>query len=228
VDKLKQWVALTVLLVLVILAGGWFLLVSPKKSEADEIKAQVATQQTANSALRTQLSVLRSQAKALPREQAKLAAVAAKIPDNPALPALIRALTRAADESGVELSTLAPTPPAVVAVPEVAAATPSPGATRAPSTTVAASGTSAGQLQSIGVNVTVYGGFFQVEQFLDRLESLTRAMKVTAVTMSPGKSPTKPGTAVTVNNGVLGANIVGTVYMAAGRITTPNAPTTGK
>ncbi len=36
-DKLKQWVALTVVGVLAIVAAGWFLLVAPKHSEADDL-----------------------------------------------------------------------------------------------------------------------------------------------------------------------------------------------
>jgi len=39
-DKLKQYVTFTVLGCLVVLAAGWFLLVSPKRSEAAELRAQ--------------------------------------------------------------------------------------------------------------------------------------------------------------------------------------------
>ena len=89
-DKLKQWVALTLLGCLAIAAAGWFLLVSPKRSEAAELRAQTESQEATNAKLRNELQVLKAQAKDLPKEQAKLAAVAAKIPDNPALPGLVR------------------------------------------------------------------------------------------------------------------------------------------
>src|SRR5919107_1682724 len=99
-EKLKQYVVLTVLGCLVVLAAGWFLLVSPKKSDAAALRTQTEQVSVDNAALSTKLQVLKAQAKALPKQQAKLAAVAAKIPDNPALPTLIRDLTAAADDAG--------------------------------------------------------------------------------------------------------------------------------
>jgi hypothetical protein len=65
-DKVKQFVALTVVGALAILAAGWFLLVSPKRTEASDLREQAATQQSANAGLETQLARLKSQAKDLP------------------------------------------------------------------------------------------------------------------------------------------------------------------
>ncbi len=114
-DKLKQYVAGAVVLSLAILLLGYNFLVSPKKSAAAELRAQTESQASANAVLRTKLAALKAQAKDLPKEQAKLAAVAAKIPDNPALPSLIRALTSAGIAAGVELVSLTPgTPTAAV------------------------------------------------------------------------------------------------------------------
>ena len=59
-DKLKQYVTLTVLGAVVILAAGWFLLVSPKKGEAADLQTQAASQVSANAVLETQLQVLRA------------------------------------------------------------------------------------------------------------------------------------------------------------------------
>jgi Tfp pilus assembly protein PilO len=238
VGKLRQWIAITVVVVIAIAAGGWFLLISPKNQEAADLRDQTTTQVSANSQLKTQLQVLKAQAKALPQQQAKLAAVAAKIPDNPALPALIRALTVAADDANVELLTLSPTKPAAVAAP-------APGAVTGVGAAAPVDTSSAGTLQQIGVSLSVVGGYFQVEQFLDRLESLSRAMKVTQVAMSPGTNPVKvvkaaatpapgsTGTSTSSSSGTpstLMASITGTVFMATGRVTTAVAPTatTGK
>jgi Tfp pilus assembly protein PilN len=114
-DKIKQWVIMAVLASLVIVAAGWFLAVSPKRAEAADLRAQAAEQVAANATLETQLQVLQAQAKELPKEQAKLAAVAAKIPDNPALPSLVRALLEAAESSGVELVSISPGVPEILA-----------------------------------------------------------------------------------------------------------------
>ena len=219
-DKLKQWIALTVVAVIVIALGGWFFLIAPKRSEAADVRAQTAQQQSANAMLATQIQLLKAQAKALPQQQAKLAAVAAKVPDNPAVPALIRALSAAADDAGVELLSMVPTKPAPVAAPPVVAplvaATGTAGSTSRRSTT---GGGSAGTLQVIGVSLSVVGGYFQVEQFLDRIESLSRAMKVTSLTVAPGANPLKPLAVTTGPTGTLTASITGSVYMATGRTT---------
>jgi Tfp pilus assembly protein PilO len=227
-DKLKQWVGFTVVGVLVVLAAGWFLLVSPKRSEAADLNAQAASKATANQQLAGQLAILKAQAKELPQQQAKLAAVAAKIPDNPALPALVRALSKAADDAGVELVSMAPSPPAAVAAAAAPATAAGAGVTAA---RPAVGSSAAGALQSIGLNLNVVGGYFQVEQFLDRLESLGRAFKVTGFTLAPGSNPLKPAAAQgAVDSGSsLTAAVTGQVYMATGR-STASAPsvTTGK
>ena len=223
-DKLKQWVALTALGSLAILAAGWFLLISPKHGEASDLKAQAATQITANSSLAGQILMLKAQAKDLPKQQARLAAVAAKIPDNPNLPALVRSLTQAADDTGVVLVSLSPSAPTAVAPPVAAApvsAAAAPGAGVTAAKPAAASAASAGTLMAITVNANVVGSYFQVEQFLDRVESLSRAMKVTTLTVAPGANPltaaATTGAASLDTGKSLSATINGVVYMATGR-----------
>jgi type IV pilus assembly protein PilO len=224
VDKLRQWIALTVVAVLVIVVGSWFLLISPKRSEASDVRQQADSQVSANKALIGQISMLKAQAKSLPQKQAKLAAVAAKIPDNPALPSLIRALTAAADDAGVELISLAPAPPVAAVDPTAATtATVSSGTTPAktPPAGSAAAAAAAGTLQSINVSLNVAGGYFQIEQFLDGIESLSRAMRVGSLTLAPGSNPLKPLAATQVPglSSTLTGSIQATVFMASGRST---------
>jgi Tfp pilus assembly protein PilO len=251
--KMKQWVALTAVGCLAVLAAGWFLLVSPKRSDAVAVRDEVTSQNQTNSSLQTQLTMLKAQAKTLPAQQAKLALVAAKIPDNPALPALIRALSKAADDAGVELVSMSPGAPTAVAVAAPAAALPEAGAPTAASGSGAAVGAqaagvtrpagtapqtlgsaaasagsfSAGVLTSIPLTINVVGGYFQVEQFFDRLENLTRAAKVTGFTLAPGANPMKPqsaGAAIPTDTGkVLSTSLTANVYMAVGRGTVPAA-----
>ncbi|HUR52222.1 MAG TPA: type 4a pilus biogenesis protein PilO [Mycobacteriales bacterium] len=229
-SKMKQWVALTVVGVLAVLAAGWFLLISPKRSEAAQVRTEVASQETTNSGLQTQLAMLKAQAKTLPQQQARLALVAAKIPDNPALPSLIRTLSDAAADAGVELVSLSPGAPSPVAVAAAAPTTPVAGATgaapaAAAPTTLTGAGTaagtaSAGVLNAIPLSINVVGGYFQLEQFFDKLEELSRAAKVTGFTMTPGANPLKPtaGNQVSSDTGkTLSAAVSANVYMAVGR-----------
>ena len=232
-DKLKQWVALTVVGVLAIGAGGYFLLISPKKTTASSINVQADGKDHANAMLETQLASLKAQAKTLPAQQAAFAAVAAKIPDNPELPALIRALDKAAAAADVELVSISPsvaTPvvaaPAAVVTPAASAGT----AAAARPTGAAPSSAAAGTLNALPLVLNVVGGYFQVEQFLDRLENLQRAFKVGTLSLAPGENPVKPPSSTTVSAATTGksltATINGTVYLATGRSTALAAATT--
>jgi Tfp pilus assembly protein PilO len=229
-DKLKQYVALTVVGCLAVMAAGWFLLVSPKRTEAAELRETAATQVSANKALATQIEVLKAQAKSLPREQAKLAAVAAKIPDSRAMPALIRSLTVAAEDAGVELVSLAPGASALVAPPAAAApvakagADDEGGATK-PKAPRAAAPSGAGQLATIPVTLNVVGGYFQVQQFLSNLEELKRAMRFTTVTLVPGANPVKPAPTTPIEDGrSLNATLTGQIFMTANAAAPVAAP----
>ena len=229
-DKLKQWVALTVLAAFAILAAGWFLLVSPKRSEAADLQTQAASQVSANQQLSTQLDVLKAQAKELPKKQADLAKVAAKIPSNPALPALVRALTAASTSAGVEFVSVTPGTPAVVAAPAAAPAAPAGGAAAPAAAPAAAAGTPAapapaspaGTLASIPVSINVVGDYFEVEQFIANLENLPRALRITNLALAPGQGPKAASAAgaaastSTEDGRSLTSTITGSVFMAAG------------
>jgi type IV pilus assembly protein PilO len=224
-DKLKQYVVFTVVGSMAVLAAGWFLLVSPKRSEAADLRSQAVSQVSANAQLETQLQVLKAQARDLPKQQARLAAVAAKIPDNPALPAMIRALTTAATSAGVELVTVLPATPAVVAAAPVAAAPQAAGTTAR-----ATSATGAGELSQIPLTITVVGGYFPVQQFVANLEALPRSLRVQNLVVAPGLNPVKPAAGQTVDDGKsLLATITGQVFMATNRApaTAATVPTQG-
>jgi hypothetical protein len=149
------------------------------------------------------------------------------IPDNPALPSLIRSLSDAADGAGVDLSALSPAQPAMVTAVAgsqtmvtggAATAAARPGATATGPATTAAHG-AATPLAQIPVTLTVSGSYFNLEQFIASLENLKRAMKVTGFSVSSG--PSAGGSAAAVPGGVspstpgaLTASINAIVYMS--------------
>lgn len=219
-NKLTRWIALTVVAAVAVLAAGWVLLVTPKRSEAADLRQQASTQSASNDQLRTQLSMLKAQAKELPKEQAKLAAVAAKLPDNPAQPELLRALAAAADGAGVALVSVSPA--ALTPVVAVAPAAPSADATAGPA--VAGKVAAASTLMAMPLTLVVAGDYFQVEQFVAAIEDLPRAMRITNLALAPGADPAKAsataGTPVSLDDGKhLLTTITGTVFVGAG--TTP-------
>src|SRR5919106_701702 len=89
----RKWAAATVVLIPAIFAASWFLLVSPKRGEAADLRDQAVSQEDANARLEQQLQVLMAQQQDLPKQRARLAQLRTQIPVSPALPSLIRDLT---------------------------------------------------------------------------------------------------------------------------------------
>ena len=208
-SRTRSWTLGAVALSLVILLGGWFLLVSPKKSQASDLEAQTATVQGQNASLTTEIATLKAQNEKLPEQEAKLAKIRQQMPDNPALPGLIRSLSDIAKTSGVELMSLAPANPVAAKTPVATAPTPTTAGsqTTAPATGgVTAATTQATSYQVINVTISVTGSYFGVEQFFNKAEGLTRAMLVTGFTVAPSKATTSAtstgGSSATTTNDV--------------------------
>ncbi|MEP6696016.1 MAG: type 4a pilus biogenesis protein PilO [Pseudonocardiales bacterium] len=187
--KMHQWVAIAALAVVAILAAGWFIVISPQRSHAGQLHEQAAAQRSRTVGLRTQLSVLREQAKQLPAKQVELATFATQIPSTPALPSLVRSLNAAGTSAGVDLVSIAPGPPAALgaaggAVAPPARTTPAATATNPGATTLAAAAP-ATALQSIPLVLKVNGTYPQLEQFLANLEGLQRVLLVSGYSISP-------------------------------------------
>ncbi|HVA61958.1 MAG TPA: type 4a pilus biogenesis protein PilO [Mycobacteriales bacterium] len=215
--KIRQWSLLTGLGCLALLAAGWFLLVSPQRAQVSSLRAETATQQSANAQVANQIQMRRAQEPGLPAQQAKLAALAQQIPFTPALPALIRSLSSAADAAGVNLLSLSPSTPVAVAPVASAARTTSTGT--APVTRAAAP-----SLAAINVTLQVSGTYFNVEQFFSNLESMTRVMRVTQLTLGNNTAASKSSFG---SSPVLNASITGQVFMNATPDTTSSAGSAG-
>lgn len=199
--KLRQLWLLTALGSVLVLAAGYFLLVSPKANKAESIREETLAVEEANVRLRSQIEMLNRQKKELPRRQAELDTFAKRIPDNPALPTLIRSLSNAADNAGVSLESLAPSAPMRVATTPGAAV-----AAAAPTSSTVA-------LAHIPVTVEVNGRYSEIAQFFSEVEGLPRAFLLTGVNVVRGepagaKAPEGGG-----YSGNLTATITGTLFM---------------
>ncbi len=238
-DKMRQWSILTAVAVIAVMAAGWFLLVSPQRSHVSSLHSQAVSQTQANQSLQTQVTQLEDQKKGEPAEQRKEADIDAKVPDNPALPTLIRQLSAAAVSAGVSLTSIAPGAPAA----DTAAAT-------APTTTTTTTGTTttgttptagapaapAAALAKIPVSVTVTGSYANIQRFFHSVESLTRATTVDGWTLTTGgtasstsAAPSAGGTSSSSSSstGVNGltSTLSASVYMAVPpSATTQSAP----
>jgi type IV pilus assembly protein PilO len=169
----RKWAALAVLLVAAIFVASWFLLIGPKRSDAAALRSQKVEQDAKNQSL-------------IQQQEAFLAQIRRQLPDNPALPTLIRNLTSAAGKSGVELTSLTPELPVAVLAPVAVVAAPT--ATTAPADEGSAApapvaAPPAPTLYQVPITVKTSGSYFETEQFLNKLEGLKRSFLVTGFSL---------------------------------------------
>jgi Tfp pilus assembly protein PilO len=214
-----------------ILALGWFLLVSPQRSHAADLRTQAYSQRSANATLQSQVQQLEQEKLGLPAQQRILNQIATKIPDSPALPALIRQLVVAAKGAGVDLVSLAPGQPTLV-TQTAAAATTLPASGTATSRTHAAPPS---PLAQIPLTINVTGSYFNMESFFAAVEKLSRAMLVTQWTLTPasgsgggssGSSGSSGGsdTSSTLAPGTLNGALSASVFESPAAASAPTTP----
>lgn len=162
-------VLLTALAAIALLVVSYLFLVKPKMDEVTELEAQAEDLRDEQGQVEAEINALQQVRATSPDLEAELAAIGAIVPDSPALPGALRQLQVAADDSGVTLVSVAPGRP----VPLEDATVP--------------------ELSSISLNLTLEGGYFQVVDFLRRVEDpalTSRGIVVGALTASPAEYPT--------------------------------------
>ena len=232
--KLKQLWLLTALASVAALAGGYFLLVSPKASKAAALREETKTQEDMNASLQSQIDMLQRQKNDLPRQQAELAKFAQKIPNNPALPALIRSLSDAADNASVELVAISPAEPVAVgllgtpggaagAAPATAAgaapAAPAPGAVNA----AAPAAPTTLPIAAIPITVRVTGHYSELSQWMSEIERLQRAFLVNGFVIEKGVLDGSESQ-ITGDTDTLTLQMSGQLYMTIKAPVAPRAP----
>jgi Tfp pilus assembly protein PilO len=177
-----------------VLVAGWFLLVSPLKSDIAKTKADTATQVQDNDSARLKLSAMQSIAKNLPKEQAELAQLSQAVPDSADLPALLKTIQNTADSTGVSMTSLSPTVPAAL--------------------------TNAPGISAVQISMAVSGGYAELEQFDSALEGLKRTFLVSGFTMAGGGDGST-GTSATSTSSDSATNISATF---SGQVLLKTAP----
>lgn len=212
--RARQWSVLTAVACLAVLAAGWFVVVKPQRAHASSLRNQASQVDQSNQALEAQIAHLRAQAEGLPAQQRALAKIATQVPDSPALPTLIRQLSAAADSAKVNLVSLSPGQPALVAAPVKPGATTTSGTSPAVTTgTTPTPGGAASLLATIPLQIQVQGGYFNLEEFFQAIETLPRAMLVTQFTAAPLAPGSAPG-GQAVAPGALNVTLTASVFMS--------------
>lgn len=155
-------------LVMIAVLAVWFLLIySPQSNKIDE--ATAAADSAEEQARKLNLEVQRLQAleKQAPQLRERAARADTAIPSEPQLAQFILQVQEAANASGVDWISVAPAPPT---------AAPAQGA---PAELLG--------VREVAISMNVEGGYFQVQDFITRIETLTRAVKITAVVLAGGQ-----------------------------------------
>jgi Tfp pilus assembly protein PilO len=134
-------------------------LLLPRASAVNKKEKELDHARQQQGQLEAQLQQLKQARRDARAVQKQLARLETRIPPTADLPALIRFLQNAADASAVDFVSISPSTPAN-----------SPGQ----------------QVSTIPTQVTAAGTFFSVEEFLFKLETLPRAVKVTQIQVGAG------------------------------------------
>lgn len=155
-----------------LLAIWFFLLWGPQGGELEKAGDREDAAASENQELELRLARLRASQERAPSLQAELAELRAAVPDGPDLAQFILDAHTIAEQSGVEFTSITQTPPA-------------------PSTT--------GGPPSIALTINVSGGYFEVLDYLDRLDSLGRIVVIDGLTLTPSAEggPLQVGAAIT-------------------------------
>ena len=155
-----------------VIALWWMFLFSPKQDELAEVQAEIDAAVTQQATLQSQIRTLQEVRNDAPQLEADLVATETIIPREAALPSAIRMLAQAADDSGVSLVSITPGRPSqLVDGPE--------------------------GLAEIGVAIALDGSYFQIVDFLRRVEDpaiVPRAFLWEGMTLAIDEYPSLAGT----------------------------------
>jgi type IV pilus assembly protein PilO len=192
VAKGKEVYIITAVVAVVLIVAWYFLLLSPLRTKSSDLDSQIEAQRVALATAKQEVARLESYKKTAPQSRAEIVRLGKMLPESEGIPSLIIELTSTADASGVELNSIAR------------------GATQP--------GTPFG-VQTVSLQLT--GQFFDVEDFLYRLESYVafrnasfrvtgRLLEVSTVSLSGGTADADGTTAP------LTVSIVISAYLWAG------------
>lgn len=182
-NRTSRWSMATALICVVVLAASWFLLISPRRAEATQIRGQVTAAGEQASELEFQIAQLKAEFADLDERKAELAAIHEELPSAAEIPALVRELQTMAAASGVTLNSITPGAAAVIAEDE----------------TMVAETAQAGAVLQVPINLNITGEYFEAALFLKKLQTgLSRAYLVSALLGSPAPLETSATAAATV------------------------------
>lgn len=175
----------------VLLAIWFFLLWGPQGGELEKASDREEAAEAANQQLELRVARLLATQERAPSLQAELTELRAAVPDGPDLAQFILDAHTIAEESGVAFISITQAPP----VPSVT-----------------------GGPASIALTLNINGGYFEVLDYLDRFEALSRIVVIDSINLSPGR----------VDGGLveIGVNITARMFTTNAEVAATPTPTT--
>lgn len=162
----RQSILLAALAGILVIALWWMFLYSPGQEELARIEDEVAAAETEQVSLQQRVAQLEAVRSRAPETEAAIARVQSVLPDDPALPSALRQVAAAADDAGIELDAVATSRPSVL--------------------------DEAVGLHSASISLSATGSYFQVVDFLRRLEDpqiTARGITFNNLSVSPVEHP---------------------------------------
>ena len=138
----------------------WFLLWSPRQAKVAEARERAEAAETRQADLELRVARLKDLEEDQALKQSQLEELRVAIPDQPNLAQFILDANEAANKAGIEFLTISPQPP--TAESAIGGAAP------------------------VNLSITVAGGYFQVLDYLNRLDDLRRIVVVDSLNVTPG------------------------------------------
>lgn len=168
---MKQRVVIIVgAVVAVVLVAGWALLLyKPESDKLGEVQRQVEAEKSQEVSLQAQLVKLKDLKEQEPEIDAELSRVKSLIPDGPDLATYIREANRIAGDSGIDWL-------------KITAADPQ----------------ASGDITTVALDLEITGKYFNVVDYLTRVQELSRAVRFDSLQMSTASGEGVPKGAVSV------------------------------
>lgn len=161
---MRRNVVLLILLIIVIGVVSFLFVFRPQANKISDTAAQADAARQRGEELQLELDRLEALREQAPQLRERAAVLDAAMPTvDPKLAEFILQVQDAATTSGIEWISISPTPP-----------TPATGVEN---------------VSQVAVALSIEGGYFQVQDFLVRLETLSRAVKIGTVSLSPSELP---------------------------------------
>jgi hypothetical protein len=247
-DKNKLWIIGSVLVMVIVLALGWFLGIAPQLANAASAGVQRLDVQALNATQEATLAKLKRDYANIGELNAQLADLSESVPSDTAIPAFVDEVDAIGAATGVTVAGISvadakPYEPVTAPAPAGAAATPGPTGTPTPAPAATPTPTptptavpgmppvtnpklTSANFSSLAVTLTLKGTFAQALDFVNGIQRGKRLFLVDGITTSSSGSSSSTGsTSAPGGHGADTATITGLIFV----VTPPSsAPATAQ